>query len=278
MSSSVRTVAPLSRALVAIAALGLSASSATAQATGHAGHHAGTPAAKAAVKPAAALPAPRQIIDKYIAAIGGRDALVKRSSSVMRGTFEMPAAGIRGEVLGSTAKPNRMVMSINFPGIGEMRSGFDGTTGWSIDPTSGPRILEGTELAQAQIQADFLAALHDEKNYTSMETVELADFDGRKAYTLRLVRAGTDTTFEYFDAETGLMLGVKATRDTQMGPMTATTVMSNYKDFGGIQLPTTTTVKTMGQEVIMSVTSLEWDTVDPSVFDLPPEIKVLVAK
>jgi hypothetical protein len=88
------------------------------------------------------------------------------------------------------------------------------------------------------MQADFLAALHEEKNFTSMETLELADFEGKKAYTLRLIRAGGDTTYEYFDAESGLLVGTRATRDTQMGPMTATTVMTNYKDFGGIQMPT----------------------------------------
>ena len=272
MSTSVRTLAPLSRALLAVATASVLASPAAAQATAHTGH-----AAPAATK-AASLPTPRQIVDKYVAAIGGREALLKRSSSTMRGTFEMPAAGLRGEVVGHTAKPNKMVMSISFPGIGEMRSGFDGTTGWSIEPTSGPRVLEGPELAQTQMQADFLAALHDEKNYSSMETVELADFEGKKAYTLRLVRAGIDTSYEYFDAETGLLVGSKATRDTQMGPMTATTVMTNYTDFGGVRLPATTTVKTMGQEIVMSVTSVEWDTVEPAAFELPAEIKVLVTK
>lgn len=277
MSSSVRTFAPLSRALVTLASLVVLASPAAAQATGHTGHAAAS-AAKPAAKPAATLPAPRQIIDKYVAAIGGRDVLLKRSSSVMRGTFEMPAAGLRGEVVGQMAKPNKMVMSINFAGIGEMRTGFDGATAWSIDPTSGPRVLEGAELAQAQMQSDFMAALHDEKNFTSMETVELADFEGRPAYTVRLVRAGTDTTYEYFEVESGLMVGVRATRDTQMGPMTATTVLTNYKDFGGVKMPTTTTVKTMGQEIVMTVTSMDWDTADPAAFELPPEIKVMVAK
>ena len=276
MSTSVRNYALLSRGLLALATAGLLASSAGAQASGHTGHT--TPATKPAAKPAASLPAARRIVDKYVAAIGGREALTKRSSSTMRGTFEMPAAGLRGEVVGRMAKPNRMVMSINFPGIGEMRSGFDGTTAWSIDPTSGPRVLEGAELAQARMQADFLAALHDEKSFTSMETIELADFEGRKAYTVRLIRAGGDTTFEYFDAESGLLVGTRATRDTQMGPMTATTVMTNYKDFGGVQMPTTTTVRTMGQEIVMSVTSIEWDSVEPTAFELPPEIKVLVTK
>lgn len=277
MSTSVRNFAPLPRALLAVGAVAVLASCVAPQAATPAGNPTPTVTTPAA-RPASSLPAPRQIVDKYVAAIGGREALMKRSSSAMRGTFEMPAAGLRGEVVGRMAKPNKMVMSITFPGIGEMRSGFDGTTAWSIDPTSGPRVLDGTELAQAQAQADFFAALHEEKNFTSMETVELADFEGKKAYTLRLIRAGGDTTYEYFDAESGLLVGTRATRDTQMGPMTATTVMTNYKDFGGVQMPATTTVKTMGQEIVMSVTSIEWDTVEPTAFELPPEIKVLVTK
>lgn len=276
MSRFVRTSAPMARALVAVAAAGLLASPALAQATGHAGHHhhATPPAAKAK----AALPTPRQVIDKYLVAIGGRDALVKRSSSRMSGTLSVPAAGLSGDVVGMAAKPNKLVLTITLPGIGEMRSGFDGTTGWSIEPTSGPRVLDGTELAQTRIQADFLAQLHDEKNFTSMETVELADFEGTKAWKLRLVREGNDTTYEYFDAESGLMIGVEATRDTQMGPMTAITVLSDYAEFGGVRLPKTVTTKTMGQEMVMSITSMEWDTVEASAFELPAEIKVLVGK
>ena len=274
MSTSVRTVAPLSRALIVVAAACLAASPLAAQAPAHTGHHA--PAAVA--QSSADLPAARTIIDKYVAAIGGREALTKRSSSTMKGTFAMPAAGLKGDVVGMAAKPNKLTMSITFPGIGEIRSGFDGTTGWAIEPTSGPRVLDGSELTQARLQADFLATLHDPKNYTSMETVELADFEGGKAYKVRLVRTDADTSYEYFDAETGLLVGVTATRDTQMGPMTATTVMSDYKDFGGLRMPSTITTRTMGQEIVMTVTSVEWDTVDPAVFELPAEIKVLVTK
>ena len=274
MSTSVRTLAPISRALIVVAAAGLAASPLVAQTPAHTGHHA--PAAEA--KSSANLPAARTIIDKYIAAIGAREVLTKRSSSTMKGTFAMPAAGLTGDVVGMAAKPNKLTMSITFPGIGEIRSGFDGTTGWSIEPTSGPRVLDGTELEQARLQADFLASLHDPKNYTSMETVELADFEGSKAYKIRLVRTDADTSYEYFDAETGLLVGATATRDTQMGPMTATTIMSNYKDFGGLQMPSTITTRTMGQEIVMSVTSVEWDTVDPAAFELPAEIKVLVTK
>ena len=273
MRSFLRSSASLVSAVASIAALALPVAQASAQTTAPAAQR---PAA--ASKPAAALPAARKIIDRYVAAIGGREAIMKHSSSHMRGTFEMPAAGMRGDVVGKSAKPDKMVMSITFPGLGEIRSGFDGTTAWSIEPTSGPRVLDGAELAQARQQADFLAALHEEKNYTSMETVELTEFEGKKAYMLRLVRAGTDTSYEYFDAESGLLVGVRATRDTQMGPMTATTALSNYRDFGGVQLPTLITTRAAGQEIVMTLTSLEWDTVEPAAFELPPEIKVLVGK
>src|SRR5688572_14438611 len=43
-----------------------------------------------------ALPAARAIIDRYVQAIGGREAVLRHSSIRYLGSFEMPAAGLKG--------------------------------------------------------------------------------------------------------------------------------------------------------------------------------------
>ncbi len=58
--------------------------------------------------------------------------------------------------------------------------------------------------------------------------------------------------------------------------MEATTVLSEFKDFGGIMVPTRTVQTTMGMDQIITVTDVEFDVVDPSVFVLPKEIQALV--
>ena len=228
--------------------------------------------------PAAKLPAAREIIDRYVKAVGGREQILKHASRRETGTVEIPAAGITGQIVGVAAKPNRTATTMTIPGLGETRQGFDGAVAWSIDPMSGPRVLAGKELAQRRAESDFYDDLHDPKTYTSIETVDLVDFEGAKAYRVRLTRATGDTTFELFDPSTGLMVGSVATQQSPMGALVVTTVRADYKSFGGIMMPTHVTQKLpTGQQVTFTRSTVEFDAVPPSAFELPPEIKALAA-
>ena len=233
------------------------------------------PAAAAATTPEA-LPTPQVIIDRYVKAIGGRDAILKHTSMKSTGTFEMPAAGIKADVESYTMRPNLMYVKINIPGMGEVMQGFDGTTAWSMDPNSGPRVLSGKELAQTVQRADFNSELHDTSSYSAMHTVEKTEFEGRPAYRVHLVRKGGDESYEYFDTETGLMLGSTQSMDTQMGTVTSTIVRRDYKDVGGLLAPMTMVQRMGGAEVVIRTTNVEWDTVQKDVFALPAQIKALV--
>ena len=53
-------------------------------------------AAKAPAAPA--LPSARTILDKHLAAIGGREAVLSHTSTYATGTLSMPAAGVTGAV------------------------------------------------------------------------------------------------------------------------------------------------------------------------------------
>lgn len=242
----------------------------------------GTPAAAtAAVAPAAApvkLPAAREVLDRYVAAIGGRAALLEHSSRRVTGTLEIPAAGLTGAMTAVAARPNRLAVTITIPGLGDMRQGFDGAVAWSLDPTQGPMLLTGKQLEQRKTQAEFNGELHESKSYASMETIGLVDFNGAPAYKVRLVRASGDSTFELFDPKSGLMVGMITTQDSPMGSMTVTSTLGDYKRFGGIQVATRTTqLLGTGQTIGLTVSSVEYDVVDPTAFELPTEIKALAA-
>lgn len=265
----------LSRVLGALVVLAPAAlhAQATTKATPAKPAAAGT--AATAAKPAS-LPSAHQIVDRYVKAIGGREAILKHSSMKSTGTFEIPAAGLKADVESYAMKPNLIYVKITLPGMGEIVQGFDGTTAWEMNPNTGPRVLAGKELTQMQQRADFTGELHDSANYSVMETVEQTTFEGRPAYKVRLVRKGGDETFEYFDTETALMLGSTSTVETQMGQIAVTNLRQDYKDQGGVLSPTTMVQRAGGQEFIIRSTSVEWDTVKAEAFALPPQIKALV--
>ena len=234
------------------------------------------PAAPATKKPAAELPAARTIIDRHIKAIGGKEALLKHSSLHLKGTISMPANGINGPLEVFAARPNKTLTKITLGGIGDVMDGFDGTVGWTINPMTGPMLAQGRELEQKKFDADFLAELRDPSRYESITTVEETTFEGQPVYKLSLKRKGGGEDIEYFNVKTGLKVGGEITRDSPNGPLTLRQVTSDYKKFGALLQPSTLKQSTMGVEQIITVTSIEYDTVAPSVFELPAAIKALV--
>jgi hypothetical protein len=232
------------------------------------------PAADAA-KPTA-LPSPQTIIDRHVKAIGGRAAILGHKSSHATGTFSMPAQNITGALDIYGAKPDKSLVKINLGGIGDLVEGFDGTTGWTLEPMSGPRLKEGQELVEKKFDADFYSDLHEPGRYASMKTVEKTAFEGKPCFKVSLVRKEGGEDIEYYDVDTGLKAGATATRQTPMGPITATQVLSDYKKFGDLLVPTTMKQTQMGVEQLLKITTVEWDNVPDSTFDPPAQINALI--
>jgi len=222
------------------------------------------------------LPLARGLLDRHLDAIGGREALARHTSTHMRGTLSMPAAGISGNLEIFAARPNKTLLRVSLDGVGEVVEAFDGVNGWSVSPLTGPMLLEGKQLEEKRFDAEYDGELRHEARYMSMRTVERTEFEGRPCYKVVLVRTIGGEDVEFYDVETGLKAGGIVTRETPMGPMTGTTVESGYQRFGALLQPTTVRSQMGGIQQVISVTSIEYDTVAPAVFEMPSEIKALL--
>jgi len=216
------------------------------------------------------------VYDRFVEATGGRAALERYSSAHAVGTLSVPAQGIEGDLEVFSAAPNRFLLHVDIPGFGAVRSGYDGTVGWSINPAMGPMVLDGNQLAQMRQQADFLGPLNMEAYVDSAEVVGEEQFEGKACQKVRLVTNWGEQYFEFYDVATGLAVGNIRSQESPMGAMETTTVLSDYKDFGGILTPWRIVQRVMGMEQIMTITAIDYDAVDPAVFALPDEIKALV--
>jgi hypothetical protein len=211
-----------------------------------------------------------------VQAIGGREAVLRHSSLRAVGTFSMPAQGIAGTVERFAARPDRFRERVAMSGVGDMQLGFDGSVGWMVTPMTGPMVLTGKQLEQLRRDAEFDAALHDPSGFTALETVEHVEFEGRPAYKVRALRTNGDEDFEFFDADNGLLIGSIVTRESPLGTMKATNVMSDYRAFSGLQLPTRQVQRVLGTEQVVTITSVEFGGVDPKTFAPPASILALV--
>lgn len=224
------------------------------------------------------LPEAKEIIDRFVKAIGGKAAFDQIKSQHGKGRFMMAAQGLAGDLEVFASRPNQVLVKIELMGLGTMMQGYDGTVAWSLNPVTGPMLLEGKQLEQMREQADFDSVLHQPEDFKSMETVEKTEFAGKPCYKLKMVRKSGNEVMEYYGVETGLLAGSEMTQDSPVGPLAVTNQMDNYQKYGGV-LFATKIKQTVGPiEQVMTIEKFEVNSVDPAVFELPAEIKALVKK
>ena len=226
----------------------------------------------------AALPPVNEVLKNYRAAIGGDAAIKTHTARSVKGTFEIPAQGMRGDLSIIAAAPDLIRVMVTLPGLGELQRGYNGKLGWSIDPAIGPRLLDGSELAEFRHSADFYDDLHEPAKFKSIAVVARTSFEGQDCYELRLVKDSGFEYTEFFSVATGLIVGGKLNASSQMGSVPVTSVVSGYKAFGGVLVPTVTRQRMMGLEQLTTVLSVSFDPIDPKSFELPPAIAALAAQ
>ncbi len=233
--------------------------------------------APAKTETAAALPDAREIINRHIKAIGGREAILAHKSMHATGTLAVPASGISGpmEIFGAT-NPDRVLVKTTVTGIGDITEGFDGSHAWSMSPMTGPMLKVGKELTQTKLDADFYSELRDPTKYPAVKTIEKTTFDGRPCYKVSVKRIDGIEDFDFYDVATGLRAGSINTRESPMGTLTMTSIEGEYKKFGKLSQATTVTQQVMGVEQKITLSTVEYDHVEPSAFEPPPAIKALI--
>ena len=218
------------------------------------------------------LPAADKILEDYVKAIGGEEAFKKHTSRKMTGQFT--GGGMAAALTLQSMAPDKMLFTLEPPGVGQIRQGYDGQVGWLIHPMAGPVIAQGKDLEDIRRQADFYGDLNLRSRYATFESHDRREFAGRDVYAVRAIDDEGKETFYFFDVESGLLRGEETTRDAPgMGPLTLTKRHEEYGEFDGLKIPVRTVASMMGQEQTISIDHVEFDTVDPAVFELPAEIK-----
>lgn len=226
----------------------------------------------------AQLPTAQQVIDRYVAAIGGRPAIERVQSFSATGTFAMPAQGVNGAMTMSAARPNRVSMTIDIPGMGQIVQGYDGTVAWSVNPVQGPRLLEGKELEQTVEDADFEAGmLRAPANVVSREVVEQTTIEGQPCVRVKTVRQSGAESLDCYSVETGLMVASSQKRESPMGSIESVTLLSDYRDFGGVKVATRARVQipSLGAEQVLTFTDIRMNAAAPAAFVRPAAIETL---
>jgi zinc protease len=198
---------------------------------------------KSATQPPAATPAPapepktaEEVFDRYVRAIGGRDAIEKVKTRVTKSVMELPTFSITGKGESFNKAPNKLY-SILVLDAGTLERGFDGKTGWSKDPFGGGlRDLGGLELSGLKQEAELqlpikLKELFPKAKLKGKEKVENTD-----VYVVDLP-VGDKAEQAYFNAMNGLLIRWNKEIQSQEGPVAAEQRFEDYREVDGVKIP-----------------------------------------
>jgi zinc protease len=200
------------------------------------------------------MPTTEQILDRYVAAMGGSANLKKLLSRVMTGTISVPSMQLSGTVEIHEKAPNRTLGTITINGA-SYRQGFDGTAGWTDDPANGLRDQTGDELAETRRESDFYHALDLHELYSKFTLVGKEKVGERDAYVIEAtLPEGGPPEKLYFDVESGLVLRDSSQRHGPDGVSEFQQDYEDYRDVDGVKLPFTIRQTNEGTLVIITVT------------------------
>jgi hypothetical protein len=189
-------------------------------------------------KSAAATPSADQILDKYVAAIGGEAAWHKLNSRISKGTIEIPAMSLSGTVESHEKAPGSMLVVVNLGGAAFQR-GCDGTTAWADDPQNGLRTETGAEADDSKRQSDFYHQVNMRKYYSKWNVTGTEKIGDHDAYAVEATSTAGDADKLYFDTQSGLLVRAITTVHTPQGATVIQSDLSDYRDTDGIKLPFT---------------------------------------
>lgn len=235
----------------------------------------------AGVRPALAqaekLPKAADILDKYVEATGGKAAYAKIKNRVMKGTVEMPSQGLKGSLVIYAARPNLMYSAFEIPGMVKEEGGTDGKVAWQRNSMAGARLLGGEELEQMRREAMFDKDVDWRKVFKKAETLGVEEVNGSPAYKVELAIDDENKMIAYYDQKSHLQVKVAMTVKTPMGDTLVESLLSDYRDVGGILMPHKNTSTVMMMQRVLTFDSIEVNVELPKDrFELPEDIKELV--
>ena len=181
-------------------------------------------------------PSVDQILDKFVNALGGEAAIKKITSRATKGTIEIPAAGLKGQIETYSKAPDKFFTVVMIENVGEFKTGSDGKIVWSIDPQNGLRELKGTELLQSKRRGDIYGFLNLKKNFSKMEVKGMEKVSGQDAYVIEATPPEGTAQKLYFDAASGLLVRWDIVAVTPQGDFPTQNFFGDYREVDGVKL------------------------------------------
>ena len=175
-----------------------------------------------------------QILEKYVTAAGGGDAIKKVTSRAMKGTLISGSNQTPIEVL--TKAPN-MRVTISHGNSGDSFTAFDGHAGWMGNTGRAAREMSAAETGASSIDAEFALALRLKEIFPQLRRGRPETINGTECDVLNGSAPGRPAVRLYFDKKSGLLTRLVRFADTPVGRMPTQIDYADYKAVDGVTIP-----------------------------------------
>ena len=220
-----------------------------------------------------------EIVDKSLAAMGGRAALAKVTSRHTVGTMTVstPGGDLPGTIEVFNQAPNRVRTLINLDlsavGAGAMTldQRFDGTSGFAMDTMRGDGPMPAAQVENMRNTAFPTPLLAYKERGAKLALAGKEKLGDRDVYALTLTPASGSPLRLFVDVESYLVTkAVITTEIPEMGPLEQSTEFSDYRDVDGVKVPFHVKGTSAVQTFTVNLTKVEQNTtIDPAVFTKP---------
>jgi len=215
-----------------------------------------------------AFPAAEQLLDKYLAALGGADALQRISTRVQKGTATA-FGGDRFPVEVYSKGPDKRLSIMHLKG-GDSVTAFDGKQGWLGVPGR-THMMSAAESAAARMDADLDFAAHLKTMFAKFRVDAGEKIVDRSTYVVSCLNEGQPPLQLYLDQQSGLLLRLVRYAETPLGRNPTQIDYADYRNADGVKVPFRWTLARPGNRFTIQTEQLQQNVpVDDAKFVAPP--------
>jgi photosynthetic reaction center cytochrome c subunit len=206
----------------------------------------GTPQLGSSIQPATAsadesskelpteLPSGDWLVQRYIEALGGADALEKINTRVGMGASNVSGKHITVNLF--IQSPGKWAL-IQHEQAGETGEVFNDGAGWFTFPGRPSREMHEPAIDAARIDSDLQFPLHIQRLFPELRVEYPESIANRDTYVLVGIRGNRPRAKFYFDQQSGLLMRIVHYGESPLGLNPSQADYADYRDVGGVQVP-----------------------------------------
>jgi hypothetical protein len=216
------------------------------------------------------LPAATAVLDKYVQALGGADAIARIRSHVQKG--KLSGFGPEPVPVDVTAKgPDKRITLVHGQ-RGDNATAVNGPAGWLGNPGRPPRDMSAAENEAARQDAALLFPSDPRKLFKEFQAASSEPIEGKDVVKLIAKNEGKPDTELWFDAQSGLVVRLRRYAETPLGRNPTQIDYADYRDADGVKIPFRWTVsRPSGRFTIQLDESQQNTPVDDKAFEKPSQ-------